>query len=501
MKKLFYAAASFCLLAGAFGCSDDYDDSALWNKVNGIDGDIENIKTDLEALKRDVEGLNQTYRGLTQLLNGGLITSVVPVQEGERTGYKFTVKMSDTDPGTEYTIWNGTNGKDGADGKDGEDGAVGATPVLGVAKDEASGRYYWTVKVGEAAAEPLTDADGNYIYTDGLTPQLKVTEADEEGKLLWYVGYDKNADGTIDDDEWGEPFGPFSGSVVGNSNIDASVADGVMTIMIGEESYSFPIAAVLGITFGNDVSDGVHMQASGTYVLSYTLTGASEHAVVKAEFQNPGTFTLETSASAITITAGEEYGKTAVVIVSVYDGPSCYHTSFTVAADLTALKKIELTADSFSSEYTCASEGSLAGLCDGTDAHWHSEYNLSTTNYLTTSDYGIYIDIDLGAEYSEFACKYQVRATNANAAPTGLLLGVSADGTNWTQVGSVTSGLPKDMAAWWDGLGTRFSNGGTKFRHVRFGITSSALAGDLTNKTLNTTGDCTALSELEVYAQ
>lgn len=503
MKRIIlFAVASVCLLGGVTGCSDDYDDSALWNKVNGIDDDIENIKTDIEALKAKVDGLNSAYRALTSLLNGGLITDVQAVTDAAgRTGYKFTVKTV-TDPDAtpvqtvtnEYTIWNGT---------DGVAGETGETPVLSAEYDETTGRYYWAVTVG-GETEPLLDSEGYYVYTDGLTPQLKVEEA-EEGKLMWYVGYDYNANGTIDDDEWVDSFGPFSGDVIGNSSIDASVEDGIMTITIGDDAYSFPIAAVLGIEFEADVAAGLHMAEESVLVVSYTLTGATENAVVKAEFQNEGNFKIRTDSEAGTITiTSAGYGEKAVVIVSVYDGASCYHTSFTVTADLVPLTKVALTAESYDSPYTItlAADGSgLAALCDGDgETYWHSEYYSST---LTTDDYGIYIDIDLGADYSEFACKYQTRSTPyvpIAGAPRSLRFGVSTDLESWTEVGTVTSGLPTSSNAWWDGLGTRFSNDGATFRYVRFGITSVG-AGDVTNKTLELYSDCANLAELEVYVQ
>ena len=63
MKKLF---ALCCLAAAAFGawsCSDDYDDTALWQE-------IEQIKTDIASLNQQVTTLHPA------LQDGALITQV-----------------------------------------------------------------------------------------------------------------------------------------------------------------------------------------------------------------------------------------------------------------------------------------------------------------------------------------------------------------------------------------------------------------------------------------
>ncbi len=349
MKKLFYAALSACLLAGAIGCSDDYDDSALWDKVNGIDGDIENIKTDLEALKAKVQGLNDTYAALTAMLNGGIITAAESVTDEKtgRTGYKFTVTTKTEGGGTsstDYFIWNGT---DGQDGETGAAGADGTTPQLAVAKDEATGRYYWTLN-GEA----LTDDSGNKIWAtgengadgedgtpgtpgtngkDGVTPQLKIGEStSDSSQKSWFVSYDNG-------DTWTE-VGVFSGDV-STSNISVSVADGVVTIkQDGQADIQIPIVEAnnLKITIaGLDESNTAHVGRGRVYTFSYTLEGASENAVVKAELLNGAGFSIENvpADKAIKITTGDAEASD-VVLVHVYDGKVCAHTSFNIISDL-----------------------------------------------------------------------------------------------------------------------------------------------------------------------
>ena len=140
-------AAALMLLPAA--CADDYDDSALWDKVN-------DHEERLAALEKWQEQTNQSIAAMQELLNTtDMITGVSAVSEGGQTvGYTITFLHSDP-----ITIYNGTPG---ADGEDGADGADGQTPQIGLAQAE-DGNWYWTLN-----GETLTDADGNPIRANGL---------------------------------------------------------------------------------------------------------------------------------------------------------------------------------------------------------------------------------------------------------------------------------------------------------------------------------------------
>ena len=140
-------AAALMLLAAA--CADDYDDSALWDKVNDHEERI-------AALEKWQEQTNQSIAAMQELLNTtDMITGVTAVTEdGETVGYTITFLHSDP-----ITIYNGAKG---ADGEDGADGADGQTPQIGLAQAE-DGNWYWTLN-----GETLTDADGNPIRANGL---------------------------------------------------------------------------------------------------------------------------------------------------------------------------------------------------------------------------------------------------------------------------------------------------------------------------------------------
>ena len=130
-------------------CADDYDDSALWDKVNDHEERI-------AALEKWQEQTNQSIAAMQELLNTtDMITGVSAVSEGGQTvGYTITFLHSDP-----ITIYNGAKG---ADGKDGADGADGQTPQIGLAQAE-DGNWYWTLN-----GETLTDAQGNPIRANGL---------------------------------------------------------------------------------------------------------------------------------------------------------------------------------------------------------------------------------------------------------------------------------------------------------------------------------------------
>lgn len=162
------AVAAMTLLAAA--CADDYDDSALWDKVNDHEERI-------AALEKWQEQTNQSIAAMQELLNTtDMITGVTAVTEdGETVGYTITFLHSDP-----ITIYNG------AKGADGEDGADGQTPQIGLAQ-AAEGNWYWTLN-----GETLTDADGNPIRANGLD------EADgEDGEITacYWSNYDGNGIG------------------------------------------------------------------------------------------------------------------------------------------------------------------------------------------------------------------------------------------------------------------------------------------------------------------
>lgn len=192
MKKLLFAVALATTLALS-SCSEAFDDSRIWDKLDEYGESIKDHEKRIAALEELCKQMNTNISSLQTLVNAlekrDYITSVAPVRkDGEVVGYTITFANSDT-----ITIYHGEDGKDGANGKD------GYTPQIGVMKD-TDGIYYWTLD-----GEWLLDAKGNKIKAqgtdgqngtngnngtngsdgqDGITPRLKI-END-----YWYVSYD-----------------------------------------------------------------------------------------------------------------------------------------------------------------------------------------------------------------------------------------------------------------------------------------------------------------------
>lgn len=371
MKKLLLLWGGVIATLLFAGACTEYDDSDLKKRVDQVEEDLDNVKEDVEALKRKVDGLNSTYRALTALLNGGIVSDVRPVtDEDGTTGYKLvvtTVVDASTDPVTtqtsEYTVWNGKDGGEGPAGPGGAPGEPGRMPEIGVALDEESGRYYWTLD-----GEPMTDAEGNRVYATGekgedgsegtpgapgapgtpgtpgapgapgqagaagITPQLKIDQTQKEGQTgdAWFVSYDDGA-------TWTE-LGVFGGSVETSDIQIAKSPDGKKIIITqGSNTFEFPIVEnTLKIAFPTvDTEQGMHVVLNAVYDVEYRLEGGSDRAVVKAEM-------LDGAGYAVTNVPGENKFKIEVkgqaaedmVIVHVYDGTMCMHTSFGIHADI-----------------------------------------------------------------------------------------------------------------------------------------------------------------------
>lgn len=176
MKKLILYAL---LIAGCIGCSDDYDDSKLWDSVNRLENRVAKLE---ELCNRTNTNLIALQEIVTVLQNKDYITDVSPLLEnGEIIGY--TIKFAKNNPIVIY------NGKDGADGIDGN------TPVIGVKKD-TDGIYYWTldgefiVVDGQKIKAQGTDGNNGADGSDGVTPKLEIRED------YWYISYDNGTNWT-----------------------------------------------------------------------------------------------------------------------------------------------------------------------------------------------------------------------------------------------------------------------------------------------------------------
>lgn len=152
MKKTFRLLSVLLLGATVWSCS--YDDSALWDKVNDLDGRVQTLETTVKGMNTSITSL----KGIVDALNGG---KVITKTESTADGYVLT--LSD---GSTLTLKNGKDGKD--------------APVIGV-KADTDGVYYWTITT-DGKTEFLKDAEGSKLKVSGTTPVMGV---DSEG--YWTV--------------------------------------------------------------------------------------------------------------------------------------------------------------------------------------------------------------------------------------------------------------------------------------------------------------------------
>ena len=162
VPKIVCLSVCLCTL-GITSCEDDYDDTEIRNDIQDLDNRVTSLEDWQKSVNTDIQSLQALVRSLE---SKNFITAVTPVMEGmEEVGYTISFQT-----GESITIKNGKNGKDGKDGEDGTDGTNGITPIISVAKDPSKPsdtNYYWTIKIGTANAEFLTDEKGNKISATG----------------------------------------------------------------------------------------------------------------------------------------------------------------------------------------------------------------------------------------------------------------------------------------------------------------------------------------------
>ncbi len=308
MKKLFFLLAAVVWMGS---CGDDYDDSALRGRVDGLEDRIEQLEELCQRMNTNISSLQTLVEALQQ---NDYVTGVVPVmQGGETVGY--TISFTKSEP---VTIYHGEKG---------EQGDKGATPVMGV--EEIDGIYYWTVD-----GKPLTDGDGTRIPASahdgapGATPQFKI-----EGGY-WHVSYN-------DGEDW-QQLGQATGDkgdpgIPGGDSIFASVEETddavIFTLADGETTITIPRRQALSVAFTE--GNVLEFDVDETKTVHYTITGGTPENVVKAELQNlDGGYTLRTTptdATQGTIEIAAAIPTVNRVIVSVSDGTQTIMTAISVS--------------------------------------------------------------------------------------------------------------------------------------------------------------------------
>ena len=246
MKKLFILLSLACMGLAVSSC---YDDSELWESVNGLESRVKTLETLCSEMNTNISSLQDLAAAVQK---GGYITEVTPLTEnGVEVGYKVTLN-----DGRTVTIYHG------------KDGSNGSAPQIGV-KQDTDGKYYWVV-----GGEWIKDDKGNKVpVSSGVTPKIKV----ENGK--WYASYDG---GTT----W-EELGAATASDTCLFD-DVTYTNGVLTLKFADGNVlSFPIGDTFRIVLGDfDLTWGHKWE------IPYTIKGATGEVIVLGFFSEWGELVL-----------------------------------------------------------------------------------------------------------------------------------------------------------------------------------------------------------------
>ena len=271
---MFAAATVF-----AYGCSDNFDDSALWKDIDGM-------YKSLNELKAQVTTMQQQLDALAAVVSGGAVTSITQDADGH---YVLSYKDADN---VEHTIDIAT--MDDAN----------TQPIIGMKADGEI--YYWTVTTGGKTSW-LLDTDGAKIPVTGRTPEIGV---DDQG--YWTL--------------FGKRITDASANPVKAEGKSASVItkvemkdDGTVVFTLGDG-----VQVTAQVQNGFNVLLSVEPRTVVTdvaqpLVITYTLVGETETSVLTVEKAEGLAAKLDEQAKTITVTFpdGFEEGR---LVVMFYDG-------------------------------------------------------------------------------------------------------------------------------------------------------------------------------------
>lgn len=163
MKKILSVLCIATLLFAS--CSDEYDDSKLWQNVNDLKDRIASLEKTVQTMNSDISSI----QSIVDAINAR--DYIVKIEElADKSGYTITFAKGNT-----ITI---KHGKDGIDGKD--------SPIIGI--DIYEGIYYWTITTNGNKTW-LLDNDGNKLKVSGV-----------DGKTAYDLAVENGYKGTLE--EW-----------------------------------------------------------------------------------------------------------------------------------------------------------------------------------------------------------------------------------------------------------------------------------------------------------
>lgn len=306
MKQLFPMKQLRCLLAALLvltlsSCS--YDDSDLWNSVNGLSERLDQLENsmqeDINSLKSLLEKLNQQE---------------VTVDSAVETADGWTVTFSD---GTTVTIARG--------------GSDNWSPVLVIV--EEAGDFWWAYRNAEGDTVRLTDAEGNPIPAAAVAPRVRINpetgmwEISADGGTTW-----ENTGVAASQEE--EP-GFFNDVRFEDGMLVVELLDGTVIRLpaTGELRFTFDTEGPLEFSFGETLS------------VDYTMTG-----VVNTQIGKPDGWKVAFNGDKLDITApveentfAEQQGKISVIALSAA-GLSVY-AELEVSVAASQVDAVDLNAD------------------------------------------------------------------------------------------------------------------------------------------------------------
>ena len=271
---MFAAATVF-----AYGCSDNFDDSALWKDIDGM-------YKSLNELKAQVTTMQQQLDALAAVVSGGAVTSITQDADGH---YVLSYKDADN---VEHTIDIAT--MDDAN----------TQPIIGMKADGEI--YYWTVTTGGKTSW-LLDTDGAKIPVTGRTPEIGV---DDQGYWTLFGKRITDASGNPVKAEGKSASVITKVEMKDDGTVVFTLGDGVLVTAQVQNGFNV-LLSVEPRTVVTDVAQPL--------VITYTLVGETETSVLTVEKAEGLAAKLDEQAKTITVTFpdGFEEGR---LVVMFYDG-------------------------------------------------------------------------------------------------------------------------------------------------------------------------------------
>ena len=233
------------------GCS--YDDGDLWDKVNEIDDRLTTLEQAVSRMNGEIQAMDALVSALE---TGNLITGVSQTA----AGYELTLNN-----GEKITINHGTNGRDGSN-----------APVIGVARYEEDGLYYWTITI---------DGSTNWLPGEGDDEMLRVTG---EAGTAPVIGVNDDGYWTLD----GEPIESAPGVYIqaagqdGDSFFrDVIENETTVTIILADDTV-IEIPKMIELKFDIDISPSrgtVPFLYGATKAFAVEANGVADYTIAKPD--------------------------------------------------------------------------------------------------------------------------------------------------------------------------------------------------------------------------